>query len=325
MKKSVVVDTNINMSKFNSNVNIALHKICSVPLLEHVILKLKEESVKIYVAGDNSIYEYLAGREDVSFINSISDAEEIQSIIPVNSFSLFGEEERLCETREDFYLLSRLLQKQIIKKVAYGGVNVISPENTYISPFATVGKDSVIYPGVHIEGNTEIGENTVIYPDTTIVNSIIGDNATVRSSVILESRVGNNTNVGPFAYIRPGSNVGDFVKVGDFVEIKNSEVGNGTKISHLTYVGDSKVGENVNFGCGTVTVNYDGINKFGTVIGDGAFIGCNTNLVAPVTVGDSAFIAAGSTITDTVPENGFAIARARQTNKENWVKPKDRK
>ena len=133
------------------------------------------------------------------------------------------------------------------------------------------------------------------------------------------STVGFDTHVGPFAYIRPGSSVGNHVKVGDFVEIKNSVVDDGTKISHLTYVGDSDVGKNVNFGCGTVTVNYDRAKKYRTTIGDNAFIGCNTNLVAPVTVGEGAYTAAGSTITDDIPAMALAIARARQTNKKDWA------
>ena len=131
--------------------------------------------------------------------------------------------------------------------------------------------------------------------------------------------VGYDTHVGPFAYIRPGSSVGNCVRVGDFVEIKNSNVSDGTKISHLTYVGDSDVGKNVNFGCGTVTVNYDRAKKYRTVIEDSAFIGCNTNLIAPVRVGEGAYIAAGSTITDDIPAMALSIARARQQNKKDWA------
>ena len=138
------------------------------------------------------------------------------------------------------------------------------------------------------------------------------------SSVIIESEVGAGTNVGPFAYIRPNCTVGSDVKVGDFVELKNSTIGDGTKISHLTYIGDSDVGKGVNFGCGTVTVNYDGKKKYRTTIGDNCFIGCNTNLVSPVNVGDGAYIAAGSTITEDIPEDNLSIARARQVNKDGW-------
>ncbi len=323
--KKAVIDTNVSQENFNSQRSLALHKICSVPLIEHIILRLKEEQTQIFVAGNEEIKEYFASRDDVSFGY---DAEEFSKdcvYIPITQPDIFSGENMPCRTRQEFYVLSEFLKMYINKRIMDSGVSIISPENTYISPFAQIGKDSVIYPDVHIEGKVKIGQNCVIYSSTTIEDSSVGDNTSVRSSVILKSTVGSNTAVGPFAYIRPNCNIGDNVKVGDFVEVKNSAIGNKTKISHLTYVGDSDVGENVNFGCGTVTVNYDGINKFRTTIGNNAFIGCNTNLVAPVTVGDNSFIAAGSTITDTVPENGFSIARSRQTNKENWVKPKDRK
>ena len=152
-----------------------------------------------------------------------------------------------------------------------------------------------------------------------IHNAKVGDNTVVNASQIYNSTVGFDTHVGPFAYIRPGCAVGNNVKVGDFVELKNSVIDDGTKISHLTYVGDSDVGKNVNFGCGTVTVNYDRAKKHRTTIGNDAFIGCNTNLIAPVTVGDGAYTAAGSTITDDIPSMALAIARARQTNKKDWA------
>ncbi len=323
--KKAVIDTNVNQDSFNSEINTALHKICSVPLIEHIILQLKEENTEIFVAGESKICEYFASREDVHLLGCASDAPKDCTYIPITKPYVCAEEEFSCCSREEFCILSEFLKRRINKKVMEKGVTIISPESTYISPFAQIGQDSVIYPDVHIEGNSRVGANCIIYSGTTVENSVIGDNTVIRSSVIIKSIVGDNTTVGPFAYIRPDCRVGNFVKVGDFVELKNAQIGNKTKISHLTYVGDSTVGENVNFGCGTVTVNYDGANKFRTQIGDNVFIGCNTNLVAPVTVGDNSFIAAGSTITDEVPENGFSIARARQINKENWVKPKDRK
>ena len=178
-------------------------------------------------------------------------------------------------------------------------------KNAYIGMGCTIGAGSVICDGASVIG-------------TNMKNSTVAAGADVLNSVLDGAEVGENTHVGPFAYLRPGSKIGKNVRVGDFVEVKNSNVGDGTKISHLTYVGDSDVGERVNFGCGTVTSNYDGKNKFRTTIGDDCFIGCNTNLVAPVSVEDGAYIAAGSTITDTVPENSLAIARARQVNKEGW-------
>ncbi len=219
----------------------------------------------------------------------------------------------------------KIMNDRVVKKVMLEGVTVIDPSTTHISADAKIGMDTVLYPGTIIEGKTVIGEDCVIGPNTRITNCVIGDKNEIISSVLVDSQVGNNTSVGPFAYMRPNSKVGDKVKIGDFVEIKNATIDNGTKVAHLTYVGDADVGKNVNFGCGTVVVNYDGKNKHRTTIGDDVFIGCNTNLVSPVKVNDGAFTAAGSTITDEIPENALAIARAKQVNKTGWVKPKDRK
>ncbi|MFR3174499.1 MAG: DapH/DapD/GlmU-related protein, partial [Clostridium sp.] len=152
-----------------------------------------------------------------------------------------------------------------------------------------------------------------------INNSVIEDNVQVESSVIIDSKIGSYTTVGPFAYIRPESIIGSHVRIGDFVEIKKSTIGHNTKVSHLTYIGDTEVGENCNFGCGTVTVNYDGKNKNKTIIGNNSFIGCNTNLISPVKVEDNTYIAAGSTITNDVKEGELAVARAKQRNIEGWV------
>ena len=171
----------------------------------------------------------------------------------------------------------------------------------------------------YIDGNVCIGKGGMIEVTNGATLSI-GNNTTILNSVVCKSKIGNGTSVGPFAYIRPNCEIGNEIKVGDFVEIKNSKIADGTKISHLTYVGDSDVGSKVNFGCGTVTVNYDGVNKHRTVIGDNVFIGCNANLVAPVTINDHAFIAAGSTITDDVESDALAIARARQVVKSGWYK-----
>jgi len=199
------------------------------------------------------------------------------------------------------------------------GVMIIDPERCYISPGVSIGRNSVVYPGTFLEGRSSVGEGCVIGPDCRITDTKIGDGARIMYSVLADSSVGGNTAVGPFAYMRPGSSVGQGCKVGDFVEIKNSVIGDNTKISHLTYVGDSDVGSGVNFGCGTVTVNYDGVKKYRTAIGDNAFIGCNTNLIAPVAVGAGAYTAAGSTITHDVPPGALGIARERQTNKDGWV------
>ncbi len=207
---------------------------------------------------------------------------------------------------------------EIIAKHKRNGVIFMDEESAFIEADVIIGSGTRIAPNVHLTGKTVIGQNVEIGFNTEIENSEIADGVTIRQSVILDSKIGAGTTVGPFTYVRPHCVVGENVKLGDFVEIKNSNIGNGTKLSHLTYVGDADVGQRINFGCGTVVVNYDGKTKHRTVIEDNAFIGCNTNLVAPVTVGQNAFTAAGSTITDDVPADTLAIARARQVVKTNW-------
>ncbi|MEY9979791.1 bifunctional UDP-N-acetylglucosamine diphosphorylase/glucosamine-1-phosphate N-acetyltransferase GlmU [Lysinibacillus sp. RC79] len=212
-----------------------------------------------------------------------------------------------------------LMRTRINEKHMRNGVTIINPEATYISVDAMIGRDTVIQPGSMIEGTTVIGEDCIIGPNTQIIDSRIGDRTTVHSSVVRESAVAEDTAIGPFANIRPLSDIGSHVKIGNFVEVKKSKLGNDTKVSHLSYIGDAEIGSNVNIGCGSITVNYDGKNKFQTIIEDDVFVGCNTNLVAPVKVGKGSFIAAGSTITKEVPEDALAIARARQENKPNYV------
>lgn len=211
-----------------------------------------------------------------------------------------------------------LMRERINRRHMLDGVTIIDPSSTYIGADVRIGTDTVVYPGTVLEGKTVIGRNVLIGQNCRLVNAEIGDGVDIWTSTIIDSSVDEGTHVGPYAYIRPGTAVGKGCKVGDFVELKKASIGDGTKLSHLTYVGDAEVGRNVNFGCGTVVVNYDGKKKYKTTIGDNAFIGCNTNLVSPVTVNDGAYIAAGSTITDEVPEGALAIARARQVIKQNW-------
>lgn len=199
------------------------------------------------------------------------------------------------------------------------GVRLMDASSCYVGPRVQVGSGTVLLPGTILRGETFIGKGCEIGPYSMIRDCVIGDKVTVNQSQLNESTVETEAKIGPFAYIRPDCHVGAGVKVGDFVELKNSIIGAGTKISHLTYVGDSDVGQKVNFGCGTVTVNYDGSTKFRTTIGDNAFIGCNTNLVAPVKVGDGAYTAAGSTITNDVPPDSLAIARSMQMVKKQWA------
>jgi bifunctional UDP-N-acetylglucosamine pyrophosphorylase/glucosamine-1-phosphate N-acetyltransferase len=185
-----------------------------------------------------------------------------------------------------------------------------------------LGEDTEVLPGSILRGNSTIGENCIIGPNTILENMSVGNGVTINASQCYQSIIHNDAKIGPFAHIRPNSVIGEHVKLGDFVEIKNSVLGDYTSVSHLTYVGDSDVGSHVNFGCGCVTVNYDGMKKARCTIGDHAFIGCNTNLVAPVRVGNNAYTAAGSTITKDVPDEALAVARSRQENKEGWAKDK---
>ena len=217
---------------------------------------------------------------------------------------------------------SGIMKKRINRYHMENGVTICDSSCTYIAPTVKIGMDTVIYPGTVLEGNTVIGEGCKIGPYTKLVDVTVDDGAEIKFTSGTEASVGKNTTVGPYAYLRPNSKIGDNVKIGDFVEVKNSVIGNGTKVSHLTYIGDSDVGERINFGCGTVTVNYDGKKKFRTTIEDDAFIGCNTNLIAPVTVGKGSYIAAGSTITKDIPEDNLAVARARQQNIKGWKKSK---
>ncbi len=229
------------------------------------------------------------------------------------------------ESRLDLMDVQAVARKLTVARLVRRGVRVVDPDTVYVGPNVRVGGGTILLPGTILRGNTVIGEQCEIGPNSMIRDCTVGDRVTVNSSQLNESTVDSDTTVGPFAYVRPHCHVGSHVKVGDFVELKNSSIGDNTKISHLTYVGDSDVGKHVNFGCGTVTVNYDGEAKFRTTIGDEAFIGCNTNLVAPVQVGDGAYTAAGSTITDDVPAGSLAIARSTQVVKRQWATKRRKK
>lgn len=238
-------------------------------------------------------------------------------------------------TVKDFYEITGIndrIQLAYADKMARGrinehhmlsGVSITDPQNTYIGPDVRIEPDTVILPGCRLTGDSDIGMDSVIGPDSTVCDSIIGSGCEIERSVITKSRIGRNTHIGPYANIRPECDIGDDIRIGDFVEIKKSKIGSRTKISHLTYVGDAIVGENCNFGCGVVVVNYDGKKKHLTKIGDNAFIGCNVNLIAPIEIEKDTFIAAGSTITKKVPEKALAIAREKQVNILNWVERKD--
>jgi bifunctional UDP-N-acetylglucosamine pyrophosphorylase/glucosamine-1-phosphate N-acetyltransferase len=208
---------------------------------------------------------------------------------------------------------------EVLEKLLTLGVEIPCFDGIIIDKTVTVGADTVILPNTILMGETKIGKSCVIGPNSYICDSEIGNNTKLNNTQCYNSQIGSGVTAGPFVHIRPNCKIADNVHIGNFVEVKNSTVDEGSKLPHLLYVGDSDVGKDVNFGCGCVTVNYDGRNKSRTTVKDGAFIGCNTNLVAPVTVGENAFTAAGSTITEDVPDNALAVARNRQTVKENWV------
>ena len=235
---------------------------------------------------------------------TLKDAKEVQGI----------------NDRSQLAGAEQVLRQRVAEELMLQGVTILDPANTYIDEGVRVGPDSVILPFTFLEGKTEIGSQCTIGPGCKIKNSIIGDGTEIQYSMVLDSSIGSHTTVGPYAYIRPDTVVGDHAKVGDFVEIKKSVIGNGSKIPHLSYVGDATIGEKVNVGAGTITCNYDGKNKYQTTLEDGAFIGSNTNLVAPVKVGEGAVIAAGSTITKDVPAGALGVARERQTNLAGWTK-----
>lgn len=213
-----------------------------------------------------------------------------------------------------------LLREQINIRHMQNGVSFMDPKSTYVDAAVKIGMDTLIYPGAVLSGDTTIGENVTITSASHITDSHIEDDAVIKQSVLTGARVGRGTTVGPYAQLRPGAKLGENVKIGNFVEVKKSELEDESKVSHLSYIGDAHIGERTNIGCGTITVNYDGKNKYRTEIGQDSFIGCNANLVAPVRIGDRSFIAAGSTVTEEVPDDSLAIARNRQTTKEGYYK-----
>ena len=240
---------------------------------------------------------------------------KVNALVTTDASAFFG-----VNSRAQLAQAIAIMQERINKKHMENGVTILSPETTWIDPEVKIDPDTILYPNTIIEGNTKIGQDCTIGPNARLTNMDIRDEVQLQYSVAINSTIENGANIGPFAYIRPDCHIGEGVKVGDFVEVKNSNVGKGTKIPHLTYVGDTDAGEKINFGCGSITVNYDGSKKHRTVVEDNVFVGCNANLVAPVTIKKGSYIAAGSTITRDVPEEVLAVARARQQTIEGWVK-----
>ncbi|MEY4480421.1 MAG: GlmU [Bacillota bacterium] len=215
--------------------------------------------------------------------------------------------------------VEHVMRARINRKHMLNGVTFIDSMSTYIGTDVAIGSDSVIHPGTVLSGKTVIGQDCEIGPSAHITDCTVDDAVSIRYSTLVESKVGKGTAIGPYAYLRPGTEVGQDVKVGDFVELKNAKIDDGSKISHLSYVGDAVVGKNVNIGCGAITVNYDGFTKSTTEIHDDAFVGSNVNLIAPIVIGKGAYVVAGSTVTSNVGEGDLAIARERQVNKQGYA------
>lgn len=214
----------------------------------------------------------------------------------------------------------KIMKQRINKQHMRNGVTIVDPDQTYITPSVEIAADVIIEPGTVIRGETRIGSQTIIGPNSEIEDCQIGEETKITHSVVHQSKIGSHVNIGPFAHIRPNSEINNEVKVGNFVEVKKSSIDIGSKVSHLSYIGDAEIQKGVNVGCGTITVNYDGENKYKTTIKDRAFIGCNSNLIAPLTIGRGAFVAAGSTINKDVPDEALSIARAKQMNKADYAR-----
>lgn len=266
------------------------------------------------VTNNNVQHEYYLTDTLEILINSGKNAG---AYVVENSEVVLG-----ANDRKQLNDLNTIMRRNINDKHLLNGVDIPCTDGVIIGKDVKIGGSTVILPNTIIIGDTIIGNGCTIGPNTYIDNSQIGDNVILDNCKILDSTVESDVDAGPFVKVRANSVLKKGVHIGNFVEVKNSVMGEGSKSAHLTYIGDTDAGSDVNFGCGTVTCNYDGKNKYRCKIGDGAFIGCNTNLIAPVEVGDKAYIAAGSTITDSIPENALSIARARQVIKENWVEIK---
>jgi len=241
--------------------------------------------------------------------------------VKIDAFCMGSKDEFIgINTHQELEKARQLMKDRIIRRWIDRGVSFVDTTSVFISSDVKMGKGTIVYPNVHLEGNTKVGRGCTIYPNVRIQNSTIGDSAIIKDSTLIEgSVVKNRASVGPFAHIRPGSEIGTGARIGNFVEIKKSVIGSGTKASHLTYLGDAKIGKDVNIGAGTITCNYDGYKKHITVIKDKVFIGSDSQLIAPVKIGKGAYIGAGSTIIKDVPSNALALSRVEQRHIKGWA------
>jgi len=292
--------------------------------------QIKEINTGIYIVNNKKFFSLLKnlGNNNAKGEYYITDMVELmKKDYKIGSYLI--KNNSLAMGVNDLYAISKAekyLREYINKDHMINGVSMINPETITVGHNVVIESGVTINPNTTITGNTIIRSGAVVGPNTEIHNSQIHENVIVKHSLIYDSIVREGTTVGPFAHLRDHADIGTYNRIGNFVEVKKSSTGHDTKASHLAYIGDAEVGEGVNFGCGSVTVNYDGKLKHKTKIADNVFIGCNTNLIAPITIGNNVFIAAGSTVTKDIPDNGFAIARSRQVTKEDYskflIKPK---
>ncbi|MEN1990486.1 bifunctional UDP-N-acetylglucosamine diphosphorylase/glucosamine-1-phosphate N-acetyltransferase GlmU [Paenibacillus sp. ES5-4] len=274
------------------------------------------DNAKLFAALEKVTNENAQGEFYLTDVIGIfrNEGEVVEAYMSDDIAESIGVNDRLALSQAEGFMRERLAKHHMLN-----GVTIIDPASTYIGADVTIGADTVLYPGTVLKGTTTIGEACQIGPHADIEDSVIHNGVAIKHSVVSKSEIGDEVTVGPFANLRPGTKLGRKVKIGDFVEVKNATIDEGSKVSHLSYVGDAQVGKNVNIGCGAITVNYDGYNKAVTTIEDDAFVGSNVNLIAPVTIGKGAYVVAGSTITHAVPDNDLAIARPRQENKAGYA------
>ena len=277
---------------------------------------IKEINTCMFVVNNDLLLKYLPLID-----NNNSKGEyfitDIVGLIAKDTFTIL--EQYKMAGINDLYQLSKVekaFRKDINKKHMLNGVNIINPETVTIGPDVIIEQGSVIYPNTCIFGDCKISRGAIIGPNTELNNVNVGENAKVVHSMISDADIKADSFVGPFTYVRDGVVIGENTRIGAFVEVKHSTIGDNTFASHLGYIGDAKIGNNVNFGCGCITANFDGVNKYETVVKDNAFVGCNSNLIAPVTVGENAFIAAGTTVTEDVEDSSFVIGRSKMIQKK---------
>ena len=286
--------------------------------------QIKEVNSSVYIVNNKALFETLKlikknERKGEYYLTDIvalmHQTYKVNTFIVRNAMVTMG--------INDLYSISiaeKYLRDSINKSHMLSGVSMVNPETITIGHNVVIEEGVWIYPNSSIIGNSVIKKGAIIGPNSEVNNSYIDEEAEIRHSLIIDSRVGKKTTVGPFAHLRGHANIGDHNRIGNFVEVKNSTTGFETKAAHLAYIGDAEVGDRVNFGCGSITVNYDGVKKHKTLIGNDVFIGCNVNMVAPISISDNVFIAAGSTVTKDIPKGSLAIARNQQINKEDYYK-----